>query len=366
MSSTSTYDFVEGVHLSRTDEHAAEIEALAELLGGRVGVDGVLDDLNRRARRSWAPGRAVHRALTWDAEDRRTPHWWPQGISTSADASDTEDIAGRRLVVTTWYARDLPGQPHHGSRVTFLDLGSRRYRHVLLVVPTMAEDGTVGLEPLQVHAGGIVWFGPYLHIASTSRGFMTCRADDLLRVPDERASGDHTRLGVHGDRVSSFGYRYLLPVRFAYRAAAAKGHQKLRYSFLSLDHDTRPPELVVGEYGRGKQTRRLARFPLDRESMLLVDGEDGLSRPLLLHDGGVGQMQGATVARERYFVTTSHGPAAPGSVHVGRPGAFRQHRWATPPGPEDIAYWPSTDLLWSVSEHPGRRWVFSMRRSWFD
>ena len=364
--STTCYDFVEGVHLSRTDANVAEIDALAELLGGRVGVDGVLDDLNRRGRRSWAPGRAVHRALTWDAEDRRTRHWWPQGISTSADASDTEDIAGRRVVVTTWYAHDLPGQAHQGSRVTFLDLDSHRYRHVLLVVPELADDGSVRLEPLQVHAGGIVWFGPYLHIASTARGFVTCRADDLLRIPDERASGDHTRLGVNGGQVSSYGYRYLLPVRFAYRAAAEMGHPKLRYSFLSLDHDTKPPELVVGEYGRGKQTRRLARFPLDPETMLLVDGEDGRSRPLMLDDGGVGQMQGATVARQRYFVTTSHGPTSPGSVHVGRPGAFRRHRWATPPGPEDIAYWPSTDLLWSVSEHPGRRWVFSMRRSWFE
>jgi hypothetical protein len=366
MSTTSPSDFVRGVHLSRTDANVAEIDTLAELLGGRVGVDAVLDDLNRRGRRTWAPGRAVHRALTWDAEDRRTRRWWPQGITTSADASDTEDIAGRRVVVTTWYAHDVPGEAHHGSRLTFLDLDSRRYRHVLLVVPELNEDGTVRLEPLKVHAGGIVWFGPYLHIASTSRGFITCRADDLLRIPDERASGDRTRLGVDGDRVSSYGYRYLLPVRFAYLAAAEKGHQKLRYSFLSLDHDTKPPELVVGEYARGEQTRRLARFPLDPETSLLIDGEDGLSRPLMLDNGGVGHMQGATVARGRYHVTTSHGPIKPGSVYVGRPGAFRRRRWATPPGPEDIAYWPSTDLLWSVSEHPRRRWVFSMRRSWFD
>jgi hypothetical protein len=37
-----------------------------------------------------------------------------------------------------------------------------------------------------------------------------------------------------------------------------------------------------------------------------------------------------------------------------------------PIGPEDISYWPSTDLLWSLTEHPGRRWFFSMRRGWFD
>ena len=55
-----------------------------------------------RARRTLAPGRAVHRALTWDAADRRDPRWWPQGISTSADASDTEEVEGaegRRVLV---------------------------------------------------------------------------------------------------------------------------------------------------------------------------------------------------------------------------------------------------------------------------
>ena len=121
----------------------------------------------------------------------------------------------------------------------------------------------------------------------------------------------------------------------------------------------------MGEYARGEQTRRLARFPLDPETSLLVDGEDGLSRPLMLDDGGVGHMQGATVAR----ALRRDDLARPDHARLGacRPaGAFRRHRWATPPGPEDIAYWPSDDLLWSVSEHPRRRWVFSMRRSWFD
>ena len=53
----------------------------------------------------------------------------------------------------------------------------------------------------------------------------------------------------------------------------------------------------------------------------------------------------------------------PGSVYVGRPGAWRRHRWAVPMGPEDLTYWPSTDGLWSLTEHPRRRWVFAMRRS---
>src|SRR5688572_26638055 len=91
-----------GVHLVRTDENVEEIDELAARLGGRVGLPAVLGDLNRRARRTLAPGRAVHRAMTWDADDRRDPRWWPQGISTSADAWDTGEVEGRRVLVVSW------------------------------------------------------------------------------------------------------------------------------------------------------------------------------------------------------------------------------------------------------------------------
>ena len=104
------------MHLVRTDENVDEIEALATRLGGRVGLPALLGDLNRRARRTWAPGRAVHRAYTWDAADRRDPQWWPQGVSTSVDAG-----APSSVVVVSWYAKH--GQ---GSRLTFLDLRTRR------------------------------------------------------------------------------------------------------------------------------------------------------------------------------------------------------------------------------------------------
>lgn len=339
-----------GFHLTRTDENVDEIDALAALTGGRTGLAPLLDDLNRRGRRAFLGrllGRAVHRAYTFDAEDRRDPDWWPQGVTTSADSSDTEDVHGRRVVVVSWYAKH--GQ---GARVTFLDLDSRRYRHVLLVVPTLV-DGVLTLEPLRVHAGGIVWLGPYLHVAATARGVMTCRLDDLVRVPD-------------GVDLPTHGYRYVLPVRFSYRAVTGDGLERLRYSFLSLDRAADPMQLVVGEYGNHRQTRRLARFPLDPESSVLAAGDDGASRPVALDEEGAVRMQGAAIAQDTWYVTASTGPWVPGSVYVGRPGRWRRHRWATPMGPEDVTWWSSTDQLWSVTEHPRRRWVFSMRRSWFD
>jgi hypothetical protein len=342
-----------GLHLTRTEENRAEIDALAELLagsgtgGGRVGIRGVLADLPHRLRRAWLPGllgRKVDRALAWEARDRRDPHWWPQGISTSARTGLDRDV-----LITSWYA-----QHGQGARVSVVDLERRRYRHVLLVEPTLV-DGRPGIAPLEVHAGGLVWHGGRLHIAGTRRGFLTCHLDDLMRVPDRPPFDVH-------------GYRYLLPVRFAYRADSDEGVERLRYSFLSLDRSVTPPALVVGEYGSSRQTRRLARVPIDDETGELATDQDGISRPLLDGEDGLLRMQGAAVAEGTYYVTASQGHWTPGTVHVGRPDSadgFVAHRFATPMGPEDLVWWPESDLLWSVSEHPRRRWIFAMRRSAF-
>jgi hypothetical protein len=37
-----------------------------------------------------------------------------------------------------------------------------------------------------------------------------------------------------------------------------------------------------------------------------------------------------------------------------------------PVGVEDLSYWPSEDRLWSLSEYPGRRFVFAMDRARLD
>lgn len=359
--------YVQGVHLQRTDENVREIAALAAVLGEPAGLDGLLDNLKYQARRSRLParllGRAVSDAYTWDAYDQRDQLWYPQGISTSADASDTEDIEGRKVLVTTWYSSGKDGVKR-GSRVTFIDLDTLKYRHVLLVSPIFDKEGTLQLRPMNIHAGGIVWAGPYLHIAATKRGFVTARVDDIMRV---HGDDDHPdEFGFDGQRVSSYGHRYVLPVRFTYKAFTDNGHQQLRYSFLSLDRRSDPPALIAGEYNTGQSPNRLARYQLDPATWQLQTGDDGFSRPLEVDEGGVVRMQGAALAAGRYHVTVSHGAFMPGSIYAGPSGHLKEKRFALPMGPEDLAYWPSTDRLWSLTEHPRRRWIVSMKRSAFD
>ncbi|GAA1936632.1 hypothetical protein GCM10009797_32890 [Nocardioides hwasunensis] len=358
---------MQGVHLERTDENVREIAALAGVLGEPAGIGGLLDDLKWPARRSRAPrllGRAVREAWRWDDYDERDELWYPQGISTSADSSDTGDIQGRRVVVTTWYSTGKDGIKR-GSRVTFVDLDAGNYRHVLLVVPVLDKTGQLVLKPMNIHAGGIVWAGPYLHVAATNRGFVTARVDDIMRVPGDDDHPD--QLGIEGRLLHSFGHRYVLPVRFTYQAHTDEGHEKLRYSFMSLDRSSDPPGLVAGEYAANPDaTTRLARYRLDPSTWQLSVGDDGFSRPLALDDGGVRRMQGAVIAAGRYHVTVSNGPWGPGTVYAGRPGSMKRHRWALPMGPEDLSYWPSTDRLWSITEHPRRRWIVSMDRAFFS
>lgn len=354
------------IHLRRTDENTREIDALAERLGGAAGLEGVLDNLKYQARRAWVPkvlGRAVVRGIRFDRYDQKDERWWPQGISTSADASDDEVVCGgRRVIVTTWYAKPVDGV-EQGSRLTFLDLKTLKYRHVLLVEPRLDRDGNLSLEPVRIHAGGIVWFGPWLHIAATAKGFVTCRVDDIMRVDgDDRLP---ERFGVLDDgSIASFGHHFVLPVRFRYRAYADNPKRRLRYSFLSLDRSQHPPELLAGEYGRRGQSTRIARYPLDPETQLLATDEDGRSQPAVL-EKGVGQMQGVVQVHGTFYASVSQGAWMSGAMYVGRSGDLQPHSFALPFGPEDLSWWPSTDTLWSVTEHPRRRWIVAMPRRWF-
>jgi hypothetical protein len=351
-----------GVHLRRSEERTDQIDALDSALaadgGGRVGLRGVLSDLNRTAHPARVPAPAASWGFRWDDEDTNSRRWWPQGVTTSADHDTSELYDGRRVLLASWYSKDLAGV-HKGSRFTVVDLSEDqpRYRHVLLVDAVTRDDGVVDVRPHKVHAGGIVWHGDHLHVAGTARGISTFHLDDVLRVG---VLGDRDRLGVG---TGSFGYRFLLPVRFTYDGFAEDGHERMRYSFLSLDRTGTEPRLLAGEYGRDGASTRLVDFALDPATSLLSVSEEGHALPLSLPLHGVEGMQGATVVDGRWYVTTSAGRYLRGSLYVGRPGAFRRHARVLPVGVEDLAYWPSRDELWTLSEYPGRRFVLAMERS---
>lgn len=282
--------------------------------GERVGLAAVLAGLDRRGRRGFAPGLGVRHAVTWDRADRRDATWWPQGLTSSADAGRPD-----RLLAASWYSK-----AGLGTRVSFLDLDTRRYRHVPMA---LVRDGA--LVPLPIHAGGLAWRGPWLYLAATRRGCYAAHVEDIVRRP----SGE-----------------LVWPVRLHY--AADDG---MRYSFLSVDPTA--GTLLAGEYGGPAATHRLASFALASSGLLEV-GEDGAAMAIRI-DAGVPSMQGAVRVGDGYRLMVSRGRRRPGDLWVGRPGGYRRRSLVAPPGPEDATVWGG--LIWSLTEFPGRRWVFALR-----
>jgi hypothetical protein len=268
-----------------------------------VGLPGLLESAGRKARRAKVPGSLVVEGIRWNGRDRWTGRWWPQGIAVGYH----EDIA---LAIVSWFSKSRAGR-ERGTRITVLELGSLRYRHVNLVAGR-------DLSPVTVHAGGIVWSGDSLLVAATFGGIREFRLSGILR-----ASRD----------------RFVLP-QVSHRQPAAK----FRYSFLAEG----PDGVVAGEYSKD-DGGRLARLTLSDDAVSVTN----------IHTPGIPEMQGAVIVDGRWAVSSSRGDRENGDLWVGGQGALVRHSGALPPGPEDLAWWAERGQLWGVTEHPGQRWVFA-------
>jgi hypothetical protein len=283
----------------------------------------------------------------------RDRHWYPQGITTSADASADGLVDGRRVVVVSWYAKQATDDPFSGSRLTFVDITDRaapRYRHVALVQRGLEDRIRSTIAPVRLHVGGIAWLGDSMLVADTRGGIRVFAVDDIRR-------GIDTVTGAEC---------YLLPQRSAYRAENPSGVEPFRFSFLSVDRTSRPNQLVVGEYATGAQTRRLMTLALGSDPLAPLASVDGVAVATSIEDG-VARTQGALVVDGRRYAAVGRGVHLRGSMWTWWPGERpREHRAALAVGPEDLSFWPQCDEIWGASEEPGRRFVYAVHRAAFD
>lgn len=337
------------------------IDGLVEVCGGRVGLAGVLGHLNRVAEPAWGPGSAVSHAFAWDQADQRSPRWWPQGVTSSSEARlpGGGPWAGPPVLLTTSYAKKVGGL-EKGCRITVADLSDPdrvRYRHVLLVRAVRDDTGAVDLRPVQAHAGGVVWHGPWLYVAATRRGVLAFRLDDVVRVSPTPAD----RLGRHdaADGMAGFGHGYALPLHHVLTPPQPSDGEAtapaMRYSFLSLARGLGGrTALLAGEYDAGGGTRRLVVFDLDATGAPATD-PSGVATSTHVADG-VDRMQGAVWLPDgRLVVTASRGRYRRGSLWAGPPGALERRHGVVPVGPEDLTDWPEREELWTTTEYPGHR-----------
>jgi hypothetical protein len=326
----------------RLTRHGDRVLARLASRWTRVGLDGVLDDLDRAAEPATVPGEAAGPGLAWDGPDREDRSWWPQGVAA---------LRSGEVLLVSWYARRRRLRTP-GARVSVLHRtapGGPRYRHVLLVRPRRVL-GLLTLGAVPVHAGGLAVLGDLLYVADTVFGVRLFRLGDVLRVPRRRT-------GLLG--LGTRGHDYVLPQAMALRVPMRAGRRRLRWSFVSVGEVDGRPNLVVGEYRRvAHGPGRLVRYPLDPATGLPVPGARGRAVPHEVHEGQPNRMQGAAVHGSTWFLTASAGEGVPGDLYVGAPGSWARSRGVLPPSPEDLAWARPGEELWCVSEWPGRRWVF--------
>jgi hypothetical protein len=323
---------------------AADRTVLTDATAGlpTVGLDGVLAERGRRARRARVPATGAVEGYRWGLADSYTQTWWPQGVAVG-------EHDGTPLVMTSWFAKPKRGR-EMGSRISIIDLRNprrARYHHVLLVSPRRTDTGSA-LDPVRIHAGGIVWVGDRLFVAATYGGIREFRLSDIVRAPSH---------GMLRLPAGPFGYRFVLPESGSYLPPDADGPKRMRYSFLSSESgsgirhsaDDEELRLVAGEYGTNDR-RRLARLRLLKDGTVTDEA----------HVPKISHMQGAVLHDGIWFVSASRGDKTAGDLWTGTPGAMTRHAGVLPPGPEDLAAWPDRDQLWSVSEFPGKRWVFGV------
>ena len=330
-----------------------------------VSVPAVLDSANRAG--SVCSPAASNRlaAFCWNSGDNGTPDWYPQGITTTADAYDAGQYEGRTAILVSWYDHADDGIDK-GVRVSFVDWANPsapRYRHVLLVEPYRRSDGQPSFRSVNIHAGGIAWYGYYLYVADTWNGFRVFDMRHLWKV----STGDKNKIGLQSDgSYHAHDYAYVLPQAFRYVQSTEGGYAKLRFSFVSLDRTTTPDSIVVGEYGNPGNGTRIVRFGIDYTNRKLRTGSDGYARGTQAYTVSFTSMQGATSVNGRFLVSTSDGSGNRGDLIAWTPGGSpKQYTDSLPIGPEDVSYWAARDQLWSLTEYPGSRSVFAIRASAF-
>ncbi|WP_189061681.1 hypothetical protein [Longimycelium tulufanense] len=368
----------------------------------KLGVQNILEDANRIATESassdtcnhGATNSLKHHGISYcfdDADDGwqypEKVEWYPQGVTTVADAQADQLWGSKRAILITWYNKDV--EQVKGVRVTFLDPDSLRYRHVLLAYPFTNDSGNATYMSLRttqtaagtsLHAGGIAWYGRYLYVADTAKGirvFDTRYIFDLAAA-ENGDTKDKTQIGRQQGTFYGHGYRFVMPQVYNWVNTNTRqkctGEGGSSFSFVGLDRSG-IDHLTTGEYcNRGDvgddpvRWGRVARWPLDGSSGR-PKLTDGLWKADAAYRLPVPNVQGALSYNDKWYISRSRGDRENGLLYVtkkitsttGTLEIESAHRADI--GVEDLSHWPKSDgrpgRIWTVTEHPGKRMIYA-------
>ncbi|NUO52428.1 MAG: hypothetical protein HOV80_26570 [Polyangiaceae bacterium] len=340
------------------DGSGALIDEL-ETIASPVTLADVLGDLNRTAEpiaASAVPGdpAGVELAFRWEDSENDKLTWIPQGITGSADASADALIEGRRIVLVSFYWNEdaEPATAKKGVRLAMVDLTNPQqpsYRFLLLVEPK--ENKNWGI--VDIHAGGLAWFGDYLYVASTSLGL---RVFDMRRILQADTSEDV--IGCDGTTCKAGLYKYVLPQVGTYTRATPCDPAPI-FSFVGLDRSSTPPALVTGEYCSDTAcpsplSGRVFRYPLDPASGLLAADVTYAADAFFM---GERQVQGAAAIGDTFYLSSSEPAGGAGALY--RVDASGRSAFGWIDTPEDLMVDGPAGQLFGLSEAVGERAVFA-------
>ena len=261
--------------------------------------------------------------------------WIPQGM----------DVDGSKVVASWHYSDDS------AIRVSFLDLATLRYRHVLLVEPT----SNGNFAAIAGHGHGLYLKGNTLVVAT---GGSVLRVFDLTHIWRTDTSTAEVGLGSDGKFHARY-HAFALPQTgaFWYEGGGCANVSSVRPCFASLALDRAGSSFVAVEH----ETRgggRIVRWPVSSSGLPLL-GADGRVHATEAFASPVWGMQGA-VAVGGYFVITGvcpeyadnigDGVDYPSCLHRGVGGESTSVWTKAPKNTENLAYWPATDQLWLMNE----------------
>lgn len=340
----------------------ARVEALLEQ-AGRASVSEVMDHANHERTPATVIDTQVH-GFRFATSDENDPDAFPQGIATSRDAVGTAGNGrydGRQVIAVSFY-----NNSPKSSRINLIDWDANHpdaYRRILLVEPTgTAEEPS--FRDVEIHAGGIAWYGDLLYVADSAAKPGGMRVFDMSRILTTDTGGTKDQIGRVGGTFYAHNYAYVLPQVGTISSEVDAGTAPLVWSTISLDRVSR--SIVMTEYrcedcdDYPTGTTRAVRFGFQAGGPTFAGSttaSEALEVPLH-YLNGVGSHNGRWWFNSSRHKTLSYWPGQ---------GALTTYPWVS--WGQSLSYWEDADgpdLLWSLTEGEGFRAVFAVKQGGYS
>ncbi|GAQ11761.1 hypothetical protein ALT_9082 [Aspergillus lentulus] len=319
-------------------------------VGKKVTVTQVLADANRDLQKGTAAFPMSERWL-WNSGDESTTKWIPQGMTSSGDALAVGTYEGKDVWLASWYQKEGDAN----VRVSFVDRATHKYRHVMLVEPSAADN----FKSVPIHAGGIAWYGNALYVVDTDHGLRVFDMDNIWKVESGDGIGK-----MAGGGYSAANYAYVLPQTRVYNWTELQPDSKFRHSWVALDRLDSPDTLLIGEYQTDDTSTpiRLVKYPLDYTTRRLRKTGSTVATASWAYCVNILRMQGGFSRNDTFYLGRSNGENNGGDLFTWTPGEAAVGSSYFPPGNEDLSYNEAKKEWYSVTEWQNQRYILAYKK----